>query len=75
MVEMENKNMETKRIKIIKATSIHGNVEPWYTNKIGEVYEVYTEIFDMLGKDCYNLNKEKHTAGLYVKVEDCEDVI
>ncbi len=67
--------METKKVRIVKATSIYRNVEPWYVNKIGEVYEVYTEIFDMMGEACYNLDKEKHTAGLYVKVEDCEDVI
>ena len=66
--------METKKVRIIKATSIYRDVEPWYVNKIGEVYEVYTKIFDRMGKPAYNLDKEKHTAGLYVKVEDCEDV-
>ena len=76
--------MKTKKVKIVKATCLHsGNkgyyfkeVSPWYDGKIGEVFEVFEDVKDCCGNDCYNVTKDGgYGSGLYIKVEDCEDVI
>lgn len=74
--------METKKIKIVKATCLESGkkgycfkeVSPWYENKIGDVFEVSLEIKDYAGTECYNVIKDGYNSGLYIKVEDCEDV-
>lgn len=68
--------METKKVKIVKVTSFYRDVVPWYENKVGEVFDVYKDIYDTMGHNSYNVKDEKsYNSGLYIKVEDCEDVI
>lgn len=75
--------MKTKKIRIVKASCLRsGNkgcyfkeVSPWYENKIGEVFDVFEEVKDYCGNDCYNVSKDGYNSGLYIQVEDCEDVI
>ena len=74
--------METKKVRIINATclrsGINGNyfkeTAPWYENKIGNIYEVLQIVQDYAGNECYNVVRDGHLSGLYIKVEDCKDV-
>ena len=55
--------METKKVKIVKATCLESGkngycfkeLSPWYENKIGDVFEVSLEIKDYAGTECYNV--------------------
>lgn len=74
--------METKKIKITKATCLESGKNgyyfketlPWYEDKIGNIFEVLLETKDYAGTECYNVVKDGYPSGLYIKVTDCEDI-
>lgn len=62
-----------KMVKIINATKTEGKIEPWYNDKIGEIFKVdVNNILNMMGHNCFNVIKDGYPSGLYIKVEDCE---
>lgn len=74
--------MKTKKVRIVKATPLKSGIDgnyfketsPWYENEIGNIYEVFYIVQDYAGNDCYNIVRDGHFTGFYIKVEDCVDV-
>ncbi len=64
------------KVKIISATNTntedYKNMEPWYKNDIGKVFEIAETITLLNGCENYQVMQHEEPSALCIKCSDCE---